>query len=71
MLTLLYQASLKQHRVPMDWKQALVVPVYKKGDRASPTNYRPISLTRIPCKIFEHIIYSHIFKHLTAHNIRF
>jgi len=46
-----------------------VVSVYKKGDRTSPTNYRPISLTCIPCKIFEHIVYSHIFKHLTAHNI--
>ena len=69
MLTLLYQASLKQHQVPTDWKQALVVPVFKKGDRTSPTNYRPISLTCIPCKIFEHIIYSHIFKHLTDHNI--
>jgi len=71
MLTLLYQASqaLKQHQVPVEWKRALVVPVHKKGNRTSPTNYRPISLACIPYKIFEHIIYSHIFKHLTVHNI--
>jgi len=69
MLTMLYQASLKQHKVPLDWKKALVAPVFKKGNRASPSNYRPISLTCIPCKIFEHVIYSHIFKHLSNHNI--
>ena len=69
MLTLLYQASLKQHKVPSEWKKALVAPVFKKGDRTNPSNYRPISLTCIPCKIFEHVIYSHIFKHLSTHNI--
>ena len=46
-----------------------MVPVFKKGECTSPTNYCPISLTCIPCKIFEHVVYSHIFKHLTAHNI--
>ena len=69
MLTVLYQASLKQHKVPLDWKKALVAPVFKKGNRTSPSNYHPISLTCIPCKIFEHVIYSHIFKHLSTHNI--
>lgn len=69
MLTLIYQTSLKQCMVPTDWKKALVVPIHKKGARTCPANYRPISLTCIPCKIFEHIIYSHIFKHLNAHDI--
>ena len=69
MLTLIYQATLKQQRVPADWKKALVVPIFKKGVHTCPANYRPISLTCIPCKIFEHIIYSHIFKHLNTHNI--
>jgi len=46
-----------------------VVPVFKKDDRTSCSNCWPISLTCIPCKIFEHVIYCHIFKHLTAHNI--
>ena len=29
MLTLLFQASLKQGTIPEDWKKALVVPVFK------------------------------------------
>ena len=44
-LTLLYQASSNQGIVPLDWKKAFVVPVYKKGDRSLPENFRPISPT--------------------------
>ena len=46
-LTLIYQASLDQGTVPVEWKHACVIPVYKKGDRGSTSNYRPISLTSI------------------------
>ena len=46
-----------------------MVPLFKKGDRAAPSNYRPVSLTYICSKILEHIIYSHIFTHLTRYNI--
>ena len=41
----------------------------QKGSHTSPTNYRPISLTCIPCKIFKHIIYSNIYHHLSANSI--
>ena len=61
MLTLIFQASLMQGTVPEDWKKALVVPVFKRGDRSSATNYRPISLTCIICKLLEHIISSNIY----------
>ena len=33
-----------------------VVPLHKRGDSTLPGNYRPISLTSIPCKMMEHII---------------
>jgi len=54
MLTGLYQASLKQHKVHLaiDWIMALVAPVLKKGNCRSPFNYRPISLTCIPLQNF-------------------
>ena len=51
-LTLIYQASLHQCSLPADWKRAYIVPIFKKGSRAAPNNYRPVSLT---CKILEHI----------------
>ena len=39
------------------------------NDRTIASNYRPISLTSIPCKILEHIISTSIHKHLENHNI--
>jgi len=36
---------------PNDWKLADVAPVFKKGDRKLPSNYRPISLTPVICKV--------------------
>jgi hypothetical protein len=45
------------------------VSIHKKGDQADPNNYRPVSLTAVPCKIIEHIIHHSIMKHSDFHNI--
>ena len=68
-LTIIIQKSLDSNQVPTDWKKAIVSPVFKKGDRSKPENYRPISLTSICCKISEHIIVSEMMKHLDKHTI--
>ena len=67
-LTLLYQASVNQGMVPIEWKKLFV---YKKGGKSLVWNYRPISLTSVPCKTLEHtsIILSHIYNHLNKHII--
>ena len=59
-LTMIFQASLHQSVIPIDWKLARVVPIFKKGERHNPGDYRPVSLTCICSKLLEHIIYSHI-----------
>ena len=68
-MTLIFQSSLQQGKVPDDWKQSNVIPIFKKGDRSSAANYRPISLTSVCSKILEHIIHSQIMRHLDAHQI--
>lgn len=68
-LALIFNASFQQGKLPSDWKNAYVVPAFKKGSRADPSNYRPISLTCICCKLFEHIIVSSISEHANAYNI--
>ena len=68
-LSLIYRASLEQSVLPQDWKNALVVPIFKKGSRAHSSNYRPISLTCIVCKILEHIISTSIYQHLEENHI--
>ena len=45
------------------------VPVFKKGRRCEPGNYRPVSLTCVMCKLMEHIICTHIRSHLDRHGI--
>ena len=67
-LTLLFQSSLDQGCLPSDWKQAHIVPVFKKGDRGLVENYRPISLTSVTSKILEHIVHSSIMDHLDKHS---
>ena len=53
----------------LHWREANVVPIFKKGDRSKPANYRPVSLTAICCKQLEHIIVSNTLQHLNDHNI--
>ena len=55
--------------VPKDWKEAHVTPIFKKGDRKLATNYRPVSLTSIVCKLLETLIKNHIMVHLRRNNL--
>ena len=46
--------------VPLDWRRANVVPIFKKGTKSLPSNYRPVSLTSIVGKILERLIKDHM-----------
>ncbi|KAK3863204.1 hypothetical protein Pcinc_030994 [Petrolisthes cinctipes] len=50
---ILFRQSLSEGKVPDARNVTNVMPIYKKGDRKVPLNYRPISLTPITCKIME------------------
>ena len=62
----IYERSLQTGRLPADWIKANATPVFKKGDKSTAANYRPISLT---CKVLEHILASNITKHLDEQGI--
>ena len=68
-LTDLYNRSYRSSVMPEDWHDANVVPVFKKGKKTLAANYRPISLTCICCKLFEHIVTHHIMGHAQEHSI--
>ena len=68
-LARIYQRTLDHGEIPQDWRDALVVPIFKKGERHIAANYRPVSLTSISCKILEHIIHSNIMKHFDTNKI--
>ena len=63
-LIMIFQASLDQGKKPQDWKKVFISPIFKKGDRHKPANYRPVSLRSICCKILEYIVHSHVITHL-------
>ena len=46
--------------VPLEWKEANIIPLFKKGSRNKSVNYRPVSLTSVICKLLETIIRDHI-----------
>ena len=49
----------------MEWKEAVVVPVFKKGSNHLLTNYRPISLLNIVSKVQERIVFNKLYKFLS------
>jgi hypothetical protein len=69
MLTSVYRRSYQTGEVPQDWKKANVVAIYKKGKKYEASNYHPISLTCVCCKIMEHIVISNIMRHSNTHDI--
>ena len=65
----LFNYSLNMCKVPDVWKQANVCAVFKKGDRSLVSNYRPISLLNTLEKVFERIIYKHVYNFFKDSNI--
>ena len=55
-ITIIFKTSLRNMELPMEWKQANISAIHKKGKKILPENYRPVSLTSIICKTMESII---------------
>ena len=68
-LTYIFQKSYETGTLPDDWRSANIVPVFKKGKKSLESNYRPISLTCVACKIMEHIITSNIMNYADSNAI--
>ena len=67
-LQIIYSQSLEHVILPQDWLSANIIPVFKRGDRSIPANYRLISLTSVLCKVMEHTIFHHIMSFFTSQN---
>ena len=65
-LSHIFQKSFELGTLPDDWKTVHVVPIFKKGSKTDKANYRPVSLTSVPCKIMESIIKDRMKKFLDS-----
>ena len=68
-ISFIFQKSFESGELPKLWLEANVTPLFKKGSRLNPANYRPISLTSVTGKIMEKIIKDEIMEHLIKHNL--
>ena len=62
-LAMIFTKSIEESKLPDTWKEANVTPLFKKGNRSKPSNYRPVSLTSVLCKVMESIIRDKIMEH--------
>ena len=68
-LKIIFDNILKTGVFPEQWKEANVTPVHKKNDKQIFSNYRPISLLPILAKVYERIIFKHLYNHLIFNNL--
>jgi len=68
-LSVLFQKSLDAGEIPTVWKLADIVPVFKKDDYKLPSNYGPVSLTRLIYKLLESVIRDKVFEYLFRNNL--
>ena len=68
-LYLIFNKSLTEGKLPTQWKEAYIRPIFKKGSKHMVSNYRPVSLTSVCCKILERIIRHDIMDHLERNSL--
>ncbi|KGL85450.1 RNA-directed DNA polymerase from mobile element jockey, partial [Tinamus guttatus] len=62
--SIIFERFWRMGEVPEDWNKANVTPVFKKGKKEDPGNYRPVSLTSVPGKVMERLILAIVSRHM-------
>ena len=68
-LKIIFENIVSSSLYPDMWKLANVTPIFKKGDKQSIKNYRPISLLPICGKMFEKIIFNNLYFYFNSNNL--
>ena len=68
-LTILFTKSIETGKIPDEWREAEVVPIFKKGRRSEPGNYRPVSLTVTVGKLLERIVRKQMVNYIESNKL--
>ena len=68
-LSRVFNLSLCTSHFPAVWKQANVVPVFKKGEKTEVSNYRPISLLSCIGKVFEKCVFKYLHNYIVTNSL--
>ncbi|MCG7883227.1 MAG: reverse transcriptase family protein [Candidatus Thiodiazotropha endolucinida] len=68
-LCILFNRSFREGIFATSLKESNVLPLFKKGDKSLPANYRPISLLCNIGKLQERIVFKNIYNHLHEHHL--
>ena len=68
-LLILWETSFRDGVIPAVYKEQYITPIFKKGNKTDPGNYRPVSLTSHVIKIFERVIKKNLVKYLEEHQL--
>lgn len=68
-LTFLINLILRNGTYPKALKLSKIIPIFKKGDRFCPSNYRPIAIIPIIGKVFESCILKQLYSHFSDNNL--
>ena len=68
-LCIIFNSSFESGTVPEAWKVGQISALFKKGDKKSASNYRPVSLTSVICKTMEKLVRQRITKYMDSNNL--
>ena len=68
-ITIIFNSSMCQGLVPQLWKEGNITALFKKGDKAEPGIYRPVSLASVICKTMEKLAMEIIVKHMSVNKL--